>query len=614
MLINICHPFLTLGENNEAEIFYTVFVNYVNQYTKINTIESKEKIRETEYDYDIEKPQLLILFNAKTYCTEILQLVKKTIKKNTIVWPVGICKDYRMPMEEISVKESFDISSYLENRRSDGNVSAVAQVFARIVLAECMPTFCREYEKLLFVSHRRLDGEEIAAKLCDKIQALHRKNYTFRDVVKVKVGEDAQEEIDSALSVSDILIFLHTPKAAVSKWVQKEVLYALLNRIPILWIRIDHADIEALRVKPSENPHMECESKDFGDEKKLEEYVNTIEDICFKLFMSNRNRVFDYYDVFNNFYRQNDIVFQKEDGEQQIYKIVYDKKRPGMYPCRKMVQYVQFFGRTIKPEDSRALEEFLIKKRFNDELLYDSAVMLSMDEHLKTHGTLLQNGYDMHIKMWEKEVNKKMKFNGKCIILSGAFPDCEEWNKQVLTEAVNILAREIIDYGYTLVFGAHPTFQKLIIEIGKKYSDEPKKSVKMYISKNFTYDLGELEQYASICEIEQEDDVRQSLKNLREQMIGENQAEAMICVGGKKKESQAEQGVDAEIEIAVRYKVPVFLIGSAGGLTAERASEYGAKNTWSEINNAPEELNLLFKDSIDYYFVFRKLQEYLDKK
>lgn len=612
MRINVCHPLLTLGENDKANSFYTVFVKYVNRYTEVNAIESKEKIDETEYNMD--ESQLLILFNAENYDEEIIRLVSKAIEKNAMVWPIGICKDYRMPMEAISIKESFDISSNLENRKNDSNVSAVAQVFARMVLAECMPTFCRERKKLLFVSHRRLDGEEIAAKLCDKIYAFHRKNYAFRDVVEVEVGEDAQEVIDRALSMSDILVFLHTPKSAVSEWVQKEVFYALMNGIPVLWIRIDQAEIETLRVKPSENPHIECESKDFDDEKKLEEYVDCIEDICFKLVMNNRHRVFDQYAAFENFYRQNGIVFHMENKEQQIYKIVYDRNRPGMYPRRKLVQYVQFFGRTIKPEDGKILEEYLGKKRLNGELLYDSAVMLSMDEHLKGHGTMLQNGYNEHIKMWKRELDRTMNYTGKCIILSGSFPDGEEWNKQVLTEAVSIFAQEIISCGYTLVFGAHPTFQKLILEIGKTYSEEPQKSVKMYISRNFTYNLCELEKYATICEIKKENDVQFSLKNLRERMITENQAEAMICIGGKKKEKQEEQGIDAEIGIAVRNKVPVFLVGSAGGLTAERASEYGDKQNWNEINDAPKDLNLVFKDSIDYRFVFGKLREYLNNR
>ena len=68
------------------------------------------------------------------------------------------------------------------------------------------------------------------------------------------------------------------------------------------------------------------------------------------------------------------------------------------------------------------------------------------------------------------------------------------------------------------------------------------------------------------------------------------------------------------MESAVRNNVPVFLVGSAGGLTAQRALEYGTKQNWNEINNASEELNLAFKDSIDYRSVFRKLQEYLDNR
>ena len=39
----------------------------------------------------------------------------------------------------------------------------------------------------------------------------------------MEIGEEAQEIIDSALSESDVLIFIHTEKASKSKWIENDI-------------------------------------------------------------------------------------------------------------------------------------------------------------------------------------------------------------------------------------------------------------------------------------------------------------------------------------------------------------------------------------------------------
>ena len=52
-------------------------------------------------------------------------------------------------------------------------------------------------EMNIFLSHRRLDGEEITASICDTLNAIAPEKNYFRDIVNVKTGENAQEIIDS---------------------------------------------------------------------------------------------------------------------------------------------------------------------------------------------------------------------------------------------------------------------------------------------------------------------------------------------------------------------------------------------------------------------------------
>ena len=130
--------------------------------------------------------------------------------------------------------------------------------------------------KKVFISHRRIDGEEIAALIYDKIKIQEEKLKIFRDVAKVNVGDEAQTEIDEVMKNSEIFIFIHTGKAAESDWILKELRFALLRNIPILWVQIDGADVKKLRIKPSDQPHLSYSSEDFEKEETLTEIIDEI--------------------------------------------------------------------------------------------------------------------------------------------------------------------------------------------------------------------------------------------------------------------------------------------------------------------------------------------------
>lgn len=620
MKINICNPVLTIGDNEEIVQFYKELVRYIKEYTSVNEIENMSRVNELKDSLD--KDTLIIIFNTeKEYDEKIINLLKKANEKEAVIWPVAMHKDVRLPVEIIKQEQSFDIKVRQENRKTD-NMAVLAQIFAREVISRALPTFYAEGKKILFVSHRRTDGEDIAAKLCDQINLLGRTRdrkagrEAFRDVVEVKVGEAAQDVIDSALTISDVLIFLHTPDSVNSNWIQKEVIYALLNGIPIVWVRIDNASLDKLKVLPSENPHLECVSTDFEKEYLLEDYVNKIEDLCFKLVMNNRNTVWEQKDRFESWASAHNVEIMEENKTYQIYKAVYKENRINKYERRPVIQYLQYYGRTIKEDDIEFLSKYLTEKGEKGNT-FDTAVMLSCNEHVKmVEDYIYKNGFNEHLKYWKNEVAMvEIPRKNKKIVISGAFPEYEEYNKYVLTEALSILAHEIISHGYTLVFGAHPTFQKLIFAIAKEECLEPRQAVKMFISKEFKYNIEEISDCATVCETENMNDRAKSLTLMREQMLAEKDIAAVICIGGKIKEGTLERnGVDEEMEIARKNNLPVFLVGSVGGLTEKRAAEFHKKGSWEILNDAGEPLNESFRNSLEYRKVFAELINYIEKR
>ncbi|WP_455810065.1 SLOG domain-containing protein [Clostridium butyricum] len=622
MDIYICSPQLTLEDTREASQFYDYVVKLIKEYSDISEILNERRV--SEVICNIRDPILLIFFNnsTQTYTPKMEKLFQLTKENKSKIWSIALTKDSRPSQKIIKNYQSFDVISRLENRLlSKDNIKTIAQIFVRQVISECKPTFYTE-NKLLFVSHKRLDGEDIAAKLCDKINLLGKSKKTFRDVVEVKVGEAAQDIIDLALLQSDVLIFLHTPKSVESKWIKKEIKSALIYDIPILWIRIDNADKKGLEIIPGDKPHLECVSKDFEDERKLERIVNEVEDLCFNIVMNHSQLIYDYVNDFKYWAQENNILFENINKEYQIYKITYNSSKNGLYPKRDYIQYVQYYGRTLKESDKKYFNNFLSKEYYEcGDKKYDSAVLLSSRfdlNEIENTNTIFENSFENHIFMWKREVNKKMIKKTKKIVISGAFPESDnELFKQPLMEAVKIFCQEIIKNGYTLIFGSHPTFQKIIFTVAEEFSDDPQQSLSMYISKwfNKSYNINEIKKYATVNEIESKTDQNESLTKMREEMLSENNICALICIGGKiKKDNPDEQGVDEEIKLARKLNIDTFLVGSVGGRSSEKAHELKKTDKWTEINDASSSINEEFLYNMDYISLSKKLFEYIERK
>ena len=129
------------------------------------------------------------------------------------------------------------------------------------------------------------------------------------------------------------------------------------------------------------------------------------------------------------------------------------------------------------------------------------------------------------------------------IVISGAYPECDEIFKQSLTDALVLFAKVIIKNGYELTFGSHPTFQELFFDIAKEIAPQDyKNKVNMYISEWFLENDTEKEvDYISKCtlhKVKKEKNLSLSLREMRKNMIQRNCVKALICLGGKIKENK----------------------------------------------------------------------------
>ena len=218
---------------------------------------------------------------------------------------------------------------------------------------------------------------------------------------------------------------------------------------------------------------------------------------------------------------------------------------------------------------------------------------------------IIQENYEDYIVNLENVLGIRSARKNKRIIISGAFPDGDEIYKASLMEAVVVYAREIIKNGYTLVFGAHPTFQNLIFDIGKLYASDMKYSIEMHMDRHYIelYDREELEEKCSLV-------LSDSLQEMREKMVCGSESEMIICLGGRIKPNKSEQGVDIEIELAKKAGIPVAVVGSVGGRSGEYAFERIGMQDWSDLNPWGNKLNEDLFYNVNHRLMIRRL---LDK-
>lgn len=612
MKVFIIEPQMTMTEADYANQFNDEVVRQLMQYGVECYLVSNKNIQRTKHE--LTHKSIILVYNEhcmeSTCEDETQKFLEKALEYKAQIWPIALDRDARTPRGIISNKQSYDVWEQLRCRDLDKEyLVTVARIFSRKIIAQVYPTcYCETGE--IFLSHRRIDGEEITAKIYDRILVQAREATPFRDVVNVKVGDAAQSVIDEAMESSDVFVFIHTVESGKSDWILKELRFALLRNIPILWVQIDDADINGLKIKPSDIPHFKYIAEDFSDDEKLTVIVDKILEKSFELIMERSNQMLGYIEHMESMFGDS---LSTIDQRKMIYHISMSRKGYH-YPQRNIEQYCQIYGRTPTQDDARKLKNELRDVTVDSVVILTNRVVSSSIREDVFFDSIYDFCYywDRYIS-GEKKETKKME-----IVISGAFPDSDEILKQSLTDALVLFSKAIIRSGYNLTFGSHPTFQELFYEVVREMQPHDyKERVNMYISEWFLEKGSEQEkeynQKYSLYVTDRKGDLPHSLSEMRKKMIQRKNVKALVCLGGKIKENKKEEGIREEIELARKFNIPVFVVGSVGGCSSQVAMEY-EKIGWNKLNNASSETNQNFLKGIDYYGMAKDMIRHIDSE
>ena len=346
-----------------------------------------------------EKNDIFIFFTSEKgeYADIMLKVIKKYNEAQSRIWAIAMESnpECRRPPEPVTDKQSFDVSCRRENRNPlKNNIKAIAQLFARKIVAQTLSPLYRD-EVLYFISHRRSDGEHIAAKLADGLRLLTRERNVYRDVVNVEVGDDAQKDIDKHLAVSDVLIFLQTQQAQYSSYIIKELCYALINDIPILLIQIDNASYDKMEIHPGQGPVLSYRGDEFDSKDRLEEIVDEVEDKCFQLMMNSSNQVYSYVQYLNEMRSVGKIKLTNDIDATLAYGIEYCENTRDLYDSGIRKHYIQCFGRNPQGSDIQNFIDRVKREksydRFDKLFLLSQRITPKLVSILKKHAPIYLN-------------------------------------------------------------------------------------------------------------------------------------------------------------------------------------------------------------------------------
>lgn len=615
----IVDPKITLGEHVVATRFFERCCKELQKHVETTVIPS-EIVMQTLILPTKEDVVIFLNRSDDSYPTYFSSFIKEIIHSEAKILPVAISVNHRIPPSCIPDPQSHDVTDALERRKlTNAQVDTIAIAFARDVISMLQPTLTRR-NMVLFLSHRRADGEKIAGAVYDELCL--RAQDRFRDLSDILVGQKAQEIIESNLRKSDAVIFLDTPKSGESKWVALEIQMAITMNLPIVWIKLGGDEHRTeLKIKPADVPHFVFPDIDFNVRKVDPELVELAIHKAFEISRDNAKNIFSHLQRIRELAREGKINLELLNQQQYMYQVNIPRQASFRYIQKPIIHVVSLFGRIPQEYDKQTFNHLLVEQGYlkHPRLghVYDSAIMLAPiasqnnqelveDPHFIDSCDEYVSSLELYLRGPQKQAEKR-----KGIIISGAFPDCQPEYQQNLWNALHAFVQAILDRDGTVIFGAHPTFQQLIFDLAKlRRPHDYLEAIHMYISKRFAPQelIDEHKIHAKVTATESvENDRAKSLSVMRKAMIQNNEARCMVVIGGKTARPGIPPGVDEEVELARSCNIPVFLIGSVGGRTAEIASEMHS-NSWKE---APNDMSPEFNDelmvSLDYGLLASKL-------
>lgn len=595
MYLYIVHPNLTMEDYDEAERFYEILRKELEQHVPVIQLQSVSLLKSSSP----KNEDAVVIFNGIEANSDenLINFLTDAKDAKSDIINIALQENMRKPYDVIATYQGFDVHDYLENRGLSRDFLEIAAIgLARKIISRLQPTLSKDTFNF-FLSYRRIDGETISREFHQQLQ--QRFEHGFRDIVNIRIGEEAQQVIEENLNSSDAVIFLDTPRAGESPWIAREISIALALNIPIIWIKInDDAERVALPIKPADKPHFFI-----GEQDKSPDFIDKVIRKTFDICREHAYSVFDHLRRIKSL-RDNHVTLIEHDKKHMVYEIKIPRAS-FRYPQKPMSHLIQFYGRRPQATDCDSLLNHANSFGFQTDH-YDATILLGVTPSVapECREKFFIDSAREYVASLENYFNSNKGGKPKGLIISGAFPDCEPEYQQYITNAVHAFAQATFDTGNIVIFGGHPTFQHLILDMAQiRRPNDFIEATHLYLSKYFI-GMGAIDDFRKKSTLVMtdvvDDDRAASLTLMRKTMISNKFTSGMIVIGGKTDANGHSPGVDEEIELAKQSGIPIFLLGSVGGRSSHLAMKMDKEQWKQSLNQLSVEQNKQLLFSTDY--------------
>lgn len=599
-MIYFFNPIISELNNPTWLEFYKGAINTLKKFKPQNILEI-DSLDNFSFNEPITENDLIIFFNPTTQIYELENILETATKTNMKIFPIALDKTFRKPsiLNNYDFIQSFDILTEMCIRGLDENyIYIIGECFGRDVIVLHYPALFDNNIKI-FLSHKRDDFEKESKIFKDSLH--FEKENIFIDLHELRVGDNAQEKIEAKLKDdTDVLIFIQTENTYNSKYQLVELKKAFELSIPILWVTVNlnKDDIKKLKLQPAGSPHYKLE-------KITPENVNKISNCAFDLIRLKKQRLLDNVIYKFNLLKNNNISYKEICNRNNIYQIINHLQ--DSFFINSIKEECNFFKclcRKYKYEDLGNFKNYITTTSTHNYILTLKNSSEKLEENI-----YLKNYDEFFMEKIQKKINRG-------IIISGSFPTSIDLKyQQNIIDALYCIVKGTLERGGKIIFGSHPTFQGVILEIAKEFNSKSEKKIKLYISKYFEgdYDIEYFKENSEVFETEKISSetpskaLSLSLTEMRKAMISDEDASVMICIGGKDAGTTLttnKPGLDEEIEFAQKRGLKIFILGSTGGRCKELINE-GFQNPITndkdrrEVtsgNNFKSILNIIFNE------------------
>lgn len=520
---------------------------------------------------------------------ELESFVGRSLAAGAVLLPIALDEVSRIPPAPASVVQSFDAVDHLRRRElHTGDIEIAGQAFGREAIARLQPT-CSQGRLRVFICHRRSDGEQLASWVDGQLAVRH--EGVFRDLVDIQVGEVAQDVIEEALDTADAVLFLDTPAAGESVWIQHELSAALRRRIPVVWLRVGNEEGRVpLVCRPADEPHLSIPN--LGAETASD----VVDQVLHAAFVMSREVVSRSLEAFRSVQvaaAQHDVLLNVLDQRRLIFEA---RHPPGnaRYPKRSRTDILQVFGRKPTQADRDDLLTWLNAEGWGvherECRPFDAVVQLVPRpiRHTQLVDTLVEDTADGYLREFAPASPDETRSHRPVLAILGAFSDSVDAQFELL-EAVAEVTRAWVQAGGSVVMGGHPSFTPVVIgAAADARGDRPTLEVlHIYQSAFFVSpeSLAWLEGRATLTLVPAVDGDRDaSLSMMRSAMLQEQPPAAAVALGGRMSEGGSHApGVAEEVELLAEVGVPVVLGRRFGGFAAELARRADTEDGWVRL-------------------------------